>query len=300
MKKLVTLVILGALVAAAVCWWWKRSTAEPPPVVVIASSNVRMSEIFSPTQARARGWNLHETFDVTDSGLIVMQSEGMLFNVVTGTPMLKLPQTDLRDFCAFGEGIVAVCGDRLCGYEEGELVPVVRLPSDAMRLASAGLPDRCFLYQTNASGDIYLFLAGGSYQKVVHVDEPILAVTGSNGRLFFSTWSKIITWQQGEDAAVILDLQQALADAGESGDTPPPLTSLAFDPTTGVLYFSSGEGVFALVEGNVAPVLVGANGDLAYSQKVLFVKDALHGSILALVGTSEAAIAAAAKPAHAP
>jgi hypothetical protein len=126
-----------------------------------------------------------------------------------------------------------------------------------MSIASSGAPDSVYVYRR---GDIYIFCAGGSYQKLVHVDRPVLAIVGHNERIYFSMWDKIITWKLGEaEPSVILNTKLNV-----------PITSLAIDPDSGVLYFASGEGVFALAENEVVMVMARVTGDLLFADRLSF------------------------------
>ena len=174
-----------------------------------------------------------------------------------------------------GDGIVAISGSWLCSFDAGRLTHEVQLPAAEMSLASSGEPDSFYVY---GAGDVYEFRSGGSYRKLVHSDRPILALVGHKKRIFFSVWDKVVTWRPGEEQpSVILDTKLGV-----------PITSLALDPETGVLYFSAGEGVLALAEDEVVMVLAGVTGDLLFQGNLLLVKDQRQRSILAVSGTSQA------------
>jgi hypothetical protein len=287
MKKVFLVLVFPALLVAATYWLFWGNAA---PAVAMAIDGVQMREVVSARNVIWRGWDLHGAFHVTDHGLILVESGDSIFDAVTGKSVLKQTYGDLRDFCTLGEGMVAIRGQHLCAFDNEELIPVLHLESSRMMLASAGIADGFYVYERGAGkGDIYSFRAGQKYQKLVHLDEPVFAVTGVKGRLFFSTWNKIITWSEDEQPSVILDLQAALPPTQDKPTKTAPVTSLAVDPESGVLYFSSGEGVFALVRDKVVLVVLGATGDLAFSRNVLFVKDSLQRCVLAFTGTSEAA-----------
>jgi hypothetical protein len=281
------LVFCLLIAAAAGLEWYRRSLrpAEPNPVT-LAFGDVELAAVVTADEVKRLGWDLQGDFQVSPEGFILLQSGGTIINVAGAEPILTQPRADLKSFCAVGEGVVAVCGSWLCGYnpENGTLEPAVQLPSDRMLLASAGRADSFYLHENTATGgDIYLFTAGGSCTKLVHTEKPILAVAGQDERLFFSVWSKIFTWKQGEAAVLILDLGQGLGTAATA-----PITSLAVDPKTGLLFFSSGEGIYALFEGNPVLLLAGCSGDLQFSRGRLFVKDRRQAAILEVRGAAEA------------
>ncbi len=91
-----------------------------------------------------------------------------------------------------------------------------------------------------------------------------------------------MTWRSGEEMTAIIDMSKAL------GVSAAPITSLAIDPKTGVLFFACGEGVYALSGGNVILLLAGATGDLQFAQDRLFIKDRVQRAILQVDGAVKA------------
>ena len=251
----------------------KRGSAAAP--VSIALRGVTLSPVVSPRQVASLGWELSGKFDVTGAGVLLLQSKGSIYNVLSEQTLLTRSDGDLRDFASVGDGIVAISGSWLCSFDDGRLTREVQLPAVEMSLASSGEPDSFYVY---GAGDVYQFSSGGSYRKLIHTDKPILALTGHGKRIYFSIWDKIVTWKPGEEQpSVILDTKLGV-----------PITSLALDPETGVLYFSAGEGVLALAEDEVVMVLAGMTGDLLFEGRLLFVKDQSQRSIVAVSGASEA------------
>lgn len=279
-----TLVVLLVIAAIAVggffAWKWYSGLKSFEQPAVFAFGDIEFGYIVSGEEVSQLGWDLYGQLEITDDGLILLQSDGMIVNVISGEPVLNEKRNDLRDFCVVGEGIVAVCGEWLCAYEDGVLEPSVKLPSDRMHVAGAGVSDAFYVYENTDNGaDIYSYVAGGSYGKLVHVEQPILAITGSEGRLFFSVAAKIYTWKQGEEVSTVMDLGEALSE-----QSPPPITSLAVDPDSGYLFFASGENVFALVKGNPILLMAGVTGDLQFSHELLFVKDRVQKAIFEVRG----------------
>jgi hypothetical protein len=250
----------------------RRGAAEPVSIVL---QGVTLSPIVSPRQVSSLGWDLSGKFDVTSAGVLLLQSKGRIYNVMSEQALLTHRDGELRDFTSVGGGIVAISGSWLCSFDNGQLTREVQLPTAEMSLASSSEPDSFYVY---GAGDIYQFRSGGSYRKIVHADRPILALAGYNKRIFFSIWDKVVTWKPGEEQpSVILDAKLGM-----------PITSLALDPQTGVLYFSAGEGVLALAEDEVVMVLAGVTGDLLFEGNLLLVKDQSQRSILAVSGASQA------------
>lgn len=278
-KRLIPYWALGAGLLIAMYAWRVHVDANP---VALVLPGAKMSTVLSAADARSRRWSLSDAFDVTPSGLILVQSGRAIFNAVTGEPILREQHLDLADFVALGDGIVSVCGGSLCAYSaEGSLEPVMKLPAERMFLGSAGQPDEFYCYHNSSAGaDVYLIRGGGAYLKLFHVEGPIFAIAGVVGRVFLAVSNKIVTWKPGEDPSVVVDLKQEA-----------PVTSLAIDSSTGLLFFSVGEGVFAFAEKRVSPVLIGVTGDLRFSNGVLFVKDRTQRAILAVSGMSQAVVA---------
>jgi hypothetical protein len=249
--------------------------------VSLALRAVTLTAIVSPTDARYRGWSLAQGFDVTAQGIILVRDGGSIFNAVTGEVVLKEPNDDLVDFLAIGNGVVAICGRWLCSHNNGRLEPNVALPSDHMALAATGNANSIYLYESAPNGsDLYLVNKGGGYVKLAHINDAIFSAVGIRDRVFAASGSKVITFRLGSDPATIVDF----------GHTA-PVVSLAADAEKGIVYLSAGEGVFAIAESNIFPVLVGMTGDLRFSGGVLFVADRTQKTLVAVSGASEAIIA---------
>jgi hypothetical protein len=244
-------------------------------LVAITLRGVLFKPLVLPHDIRRLRWHLDGKFEVSRGGALLLLSKGQIYNVLSEAPLLRKRQGKLCDFCAFGDGIVAVSDNSLCSIGEGELKPEVQLPESGMSIASCSTGDRVFLFK---GGQIYVFRAGGSYVKLLHADKPVLAVTGDGERIYFSIWDKILTWTSGEkEPTIILDSKLNKA-----------IISLALDPHSGILYFGTGEGIWALAEGEAIMLLSGVTGDLVFDRTLLFVKDRSQRSILAVQGASPA------------
>ncbi len=290
-RWMVGLLLCGGVVGGAL--YWLRvpgglglgGGGDSSLPVAVKFGKVELAAVLTASEADRYGWKLDGDFQVTPEGRILLQSGGSIWNVLDGKPILTKPRDDLSGFCTVGEGLVAVCGSFLCSYdpERGELESAVQLPSDRVRIAGAGDDQSLYLYDTkDGQGDIYQFTAGGSVTKLVHTERPVLAVTGTGGRLFFSVRDRVMTWRPGEEMTAIVDMGKAL------GSPSAPITSLTIDPKTGVLFFACGEGVYALSGGNAILLLAGATGDLQFAQNRLFIKDRVQRAILEVQGAVEA------------
>lgn len=249
--------------------------------IAIHATGTRISVVASRADVRRNGWQLGGRFDVTSEGLVLLESDGAIINVLAESAVLATTRDDLTDFGAVGAGLVAVCGEFVCAYEDHALIPAVRLPQPGMRL-SGSVDGASFLVFSSGpeGGDIFRFDAGGGYQKLVHLSQAISDVIAAGDRVFFAASPRILTWAPGEEVATIA-----------SFDDGAPISSLAFDPRSGFLFFAAGEGVFAVAEGDIIPLLGGVTGDLKFSHEVLFVKDLGQSSILAVAGAPQAVLA---------
>ena len=257
----------------------------PNIAAAITLRGVKIAAILSPSDFGARGWNADGGFDVTASGVVLLQTGGMIVNAVTGASVLQRPRSDLWSFTTVGEGLVAVCGQYLCTYDGETLTPALRLPVPRMTVSRAVTGDTVYLTANSEAGaDIYELHPGGSYIKLAHLNEPVFAVAGTEDRVLIASGTSILTCAPGEDPAVIAPLG------------PGPVTSLAVDPKTGLVMFSAGEGVFALVNGKVIAVIFGMTGQLRFAGRVLLIEDRIQHTLVAVSGVHEAVFAHATAP----
>jgi hypothetical protein len=276
-RRLFTGVVLLSAFLGAAYFVLHRTAA---PVGVVHLPGVEISSVLSRQDFKRNNWVPEGQFNVTESGLILLLSRSNIFNVITAEPILEEPRSDITSFCTVSDGIVAVCGDSLCAYDSGRLLTVATLPSARMSVASSGEQDGFYLYQNLPDGsDVYSFSSGAGYVKLFHISAPVSALTGSGGRVYLATPGRILTWKSGELPYVIFDVGKSVL-----------VESLAFDPDNGILYFSSGEGVFALANGRVLVVLAGATGEIQFSHQVLFIRDRVQESLLAASGVSQAVV----------
>ena len=283
--KEMIIIFLILMVANMIYSFFVHKRQKQGNPVALIFGDYKMGAIVNADQIKELGWSMNGDFQVSDGGFILLQTKDSIVNLIDGEPILSEPRSDLRSFCVVGEGVVAACGKWLCGYDSnaGSLQSIVELPSEKIMLAKSGDPFSFYLYEnTDQGGDIYKYSAGGSYSKLLHTERPILAITGYQGRIFFSVWDKIFTWKRGVQVVKILDLAEALNQNSSS-----PITSLAIDPTTGYLFFSSGEGVYCLANGNPFLLLAGISGDLQFSMGRLFIKDRVQKAILEMDGISK-------------
>jgi len=251
----------------------------PNIAAAITLRGVKMAAILSPSDFGTRGWNADGGFDVTASGVVLLQTGGMIVNAVTGASVMQRPRADLWSFTTVRDGLVAVCGQYLCTYDGGTLTPALRLPVPRMTVTRAAIGDTVYLTaNTKAGADIYELFPGGSYSKLAHLDQPVFAVAGTEDRVLIASGTSILTCAPGEDPAVIAPLG------------PGPVTSLAVDPKTGLVMFSTGEGVFALVNGKVIAVIFGMTGQLHFSGQVLLIEDRIQHTLVAVSGIYEAVL----------
>ncbi|HEX3760220.1 MAG TPA: hypothetical protein VHW23_15995 [Kofleriaceae bacterium] len=147
----------------------------------------------------------------------------------------------IGDVAWVGDGVMLfVVGSQLGALDEHGFAPFLELPEPDMAVVAAG-PDRCWLFPRGGGGRLYLYERAGTLTEVLHVDEPIRAVSGPPQRAHVAVGSSILRIA-ADPRAASTGAAELVFDAGE------PIVALAAVAPAGVLFSTRG-GTFYLSGG---------------------------------------------------
>ena len=218
--------------------------------------------------------SLSGCFDLSPDGAILLQSWDNIFDLAGKNALLKQENSGLEYFSFTKQGALLTISHQMLGYyKDGELVERVKLPTAGMKLASAG-EDLLYLYGGNISPNtnIYIYCKGGGYKKFLEAPEKVLSLTTAGDKIFFSIRNDIYTAKLGEKLSLICLMPG------------PSVQSLAYDPASGILYFSAGEAVYSLKQGKAYLVSEHLGEDLRFYQGSLYVLSPKYGTLFRLAG----------------
>lgn len=240
--------------------------------VEVLLNEAMLREHGSPTFVRA--------FDLTPERLLLLASSKQMYLLGWGgfVPVGHRLQRSLTCFAHTSDGLLMVVHGTKLTYinGKGHLVDVLDLASPSMCLAPG--QDKMLLYEQrgwNGNG-LFAFFKGGQYKKLLESPDPIEAVAEVAGHILVATGKAIYNFSPGQEL-------QMLVAAPHSKR----IQSLAVDPDSHLLYFSTEGGIYALRDKEVIPITESLSGLLKWRDQALFVFDPTKSSLLRLTGISE-------------
>jgi hypothetical protein len=251
-----------------------QAFATEAPVVAAAWEDATLVHLLSPSLAESVGLKPLTEFEVVDGlQVILLTSDGNLFDLTRRLPLPAKTPLQVTSF-AVSEGLlVAVRNGRLGWYEDGEIRERIELPSKGMRVV-AGKKQRLYLYGPRERGSVVYLLEEGKVLPLLETPQgTISAFTAIGERVFFAIDNAIYTAARGDRPGLLF-----IATGEQS------IRSLAADPVAGLLYFSTGDTVYAMRAGVAISVLRGLAGVLRYSGNALFVLDPDRKRLVKVLG----------------
>lgn len=243
-----------------------------PAVAQDASPSIKFSLLLSPEIVKTHQLSLSGCFDLSPEGAILLQSRDNIFDLAGKNTLLKQENSGLEYFSFSKQGALLTISHQMLGYyKDGELLERVKLPTAGMRLAPAG-EDLLYLYGGDISPNtnIYIYGKGGGHKKFLQAPEKVLSLTTAGDKIFFSIRNAIYTAKLGEKLSLICLMPG------------PGIQSLAYDPASQVLYFSAGEAVYRLKQGEVYLLCEHLGQELRFSQGSLYVLSPKYGTLFRL------------------
>lgn len=214
------------------------------------------------------------SFDITPEGVILLQTQGNIFDLGGETFLLKEAWLGLETFGASEGGLIrTISNQRLGVYQDARILELLPLPTPGMRIAigSAGI----YLYGGDFPPNNTLYFYEGSFTmiKLLETPRPISALTTAGQRIFFAMGQGIYTVRPGQ-AIRLLFLMPNLS----------LIESIAVDPEGEVIYFSSGGSVYALKEGVADLIAQKVGTTLKVHRGALYIWSPGDGQLLKLSG----------------
>ena len=218
-------------------------------------------------------------FALTPQGPLVMTVDNLYLSD-SRRSLLTKNEPGISAFLLQRHGLLAVVAKSFGIVLKRVFVPKVTLPATGMRLAVGGAKGDVYLYGAAvnpARGSIYHYRPGAGARRIIQAQAPVRALVYGDGHVFFATGGDIYVHTPGRG-----QLRLFRCPAGKTVD------SLAYDPKTGLLVFSSGQNI----QGLWGPVLVdvarGIAGELRWQAGRLFVLDRVKGDLYVLSKVSGA------------
>jgi hypothetical protein len=240
---------------------------QTPPKIVL-------TVFITPDYVKKYQLKLNGEFAVSPEGRIILQSGPNMYDLNNQKFMLASFKEDIDGFCFTEDGgLLTVSNAKLGYYHEGRIEEISDLPETKMSITGGG-GDKVYLFGvTGESGkDLYLFRKGNGYLKVCSMPDKISAVAAFGDTVFFCTENIIWEIVFGGDFKLLCGMP------GEG------VTSMAYDPVEGVLYFSSGGALYRWRENSVELISKRLGGNLLYHGDSLYVLKPEEGLLTCISG----------------
>lgn len=230
--------------------------------------------------------NIRDTFtgtmDITANRLVLISSASQFYLVGWGglVPFGKPVQGSIDAFAFTHDSVLMVIRkDELCWFDsESRLSMLYRLPDEGMGISRG---DRV-MYIYNAAGKtdkfaLYVIAQGGVYSKLMEMPSPISGVTELGNSLLFSSGSILFDF----------DLKTRELKAVTVLPAEKQIKSFAVDKTTGRIYLSAGNEIYALKDKGAVLISDDLSGTLTFFGDGLIVFNPEEKSIIRIIGLED-------------
>ena len=242
--------------------------------------------LLDPRMLQEYELRLDGSFDIEPgAGMILLRTGDNLFDLTHKFRLLKTDLPGLEAFAFASDGALLTISNQELGYFKGrEVVEVVPLPVPHMRLA-AGREGEVYLYGGTAAPDtcIYVYRKGGEYQKLIEVPGRISALTAVGDDVIFAVGNGIYEAKLAGSLRLLFLMPSLSA-----------IRCLAVDSAQGVIYFISGQALYAFSGKRAILISEKAGTDIKFHRGSLYVLNPTEG-VLVRWDNLHASLALAAK-----
>lgn len=241
---------------------------------VFLLKDAMLTHLLIPKSTKALRINLSSQFEVPEGGLpVLLTREGNLYDLEKRSYCPHTKPLNITSFTISSSLFVVIRKDMLGWYEHGVVKERVKLPQTGLKVA-AGPKQRIYVYGDRGAGSMIYLLEDGHEIPLIEVSRGrISAFTAIGERIFYSVGNVIYTVAKGERPGLLFVAE------GEN-----LIRSLAIDPKIGVLYFSTGNAIYAMRAGIALSVLKGMESYLRYSGNALYALDPKAGRLIKITG----------------
>lgn len=217
--------------------------------------------------------------EVTSSQLILLSSVDRYY--LLGWGGLKTSGQPLSDsisaFAYTPDGfLLMVSRSSICFLDStGKLEKLQNLPNDSMGISSG--ENVMYLYDREKNKEkypLYVLTKGGLFAGIFDMPDPISAVAEINKTILFSSLNTLFAFDPKTKKL------EAMASL-EKGDE---IISIAINPKTNTIYFSSKNAIYALKEHGITLITDKFGGTIKYFNHSLMVFDAEKKFLIRMVG----------------
>ena len=219
------------------------------------------------------------TMDITANRLVLISSASQFYLVGWGglVPFGKPVQGSIDAFAFTHDSVLMVIRkNELCWFDsENRLSMLYRLPDEGMGISRG---DRVmYIYNGAGKSDkyaLYVIAQGGVYSKLLEMPSPISGVTEMGNSLMFSSGSILFDF----------DLKTRELKAVTVLPAEKQIKSFAVDKTTGRIYLSAGNAIYALKDEGAVLISDDLSGTLRCFGDGLIVFNPEEKSIIRIIG----------------